>query len=423
MAADLHAADPSIDGTTMPDRRKVLLAVGAFYVSFGLITALLQGGLPPILRARGMAIDGVAWTFALYLPFGLSFLWAPVVDRRRLPFLTPRVGWIVAMLAVAVAGLIAVALSEALPLPALFAIGLAVALAVATMDLALDALTVELTGAAAKPFAAAVKLAGLAIGAMIGGGVFVGLLSAIGWAATFALVALLMAITLLPVLALTDADRRIPRRRQPPGHALLAFQARPQMVRRLGVLVFASCIIFPLSALNRVMLVDLGVSLDRIAWVVGTIQPVGLLGVSLAAAPLIRRFGHAATVAAFALACLAALAAMGFGYRGDTTAAAIAGALVMAAGVAGIFVVMASLILTWAEGDQVATDYAVLFGGCRLAGIVATIAAGKLIAGIGWTAFYAFGAAGILLAAGLLLRCLPRDGQRRAPSAFPGTRD
>lgn len=400
------SADAPSGAMSRRARWRVLFAIGALYAGFGLMTALLQGGLPPILRARGMSMTHIAWTFALYLPLGLSFLWAPLIDRIRLPFLSPRIGWIVAAQAVAVAGLVAVAWQETAPLAVLFGLGLIIAMAVATMDLALDAMVVEMTGANTRPIAASLKLAALATGAMIGGGVFVGLLATLGWTATFSLAALLMALALVPAFGLAEDDRRLGQRHAVVDTRLYAAFRQPAMLLRLGGLVCIASLIFPLSALNRVMLVDLGVSLERIAWLVGTAQPLGLLAVSLCAAPLIRRLGERGAFLLFAVAGLVCLALMGFGYQAGAQAAGIAGAIGISAAVGGMVVVNASLMLVWAQGPQTATNYAVMFCGSRLAGIVATVLAGKLVAILGWSAFYALGAAGALLAAAVLLACL-----------------
>jgi len=396
----------SVDAGVRPWR--VFAGIGALYLGFGVVVALLQGGLPPILRARGMPVEQMAWVFALYLPVGLSFLWAPLVDRLRWPFLSPRIGWIVAAQAVAMAALAAVALLEHAALPLLFVLGLVVALAVATMDLALDALAVEMTGEQAKPLAAALKLAALSLGALIGGGVFVGLLARIGWAPTFALVALLLALALVPVFGLVGADRAAGTRRPAAGGARL-YEAlrRGAMRRRLGLLVLVAGAIFPLSALNRVMLVDLGVPLERIAWLVGTAQPVGMLLASAVSGPLIRRLGNAGAFVAFAALGLACLALLWWGVHAQAQAPAIAGAIGMAAVVGGLMVVCAALTLRWSVGAQAATSYAVLFCGARLAGIVATMGASRLAALIDWPTFYAAGAAALAAVTALLLAWLP----------------
>jgi MFS family permease len=371
----------SVDAGVRPWR--VFAGIGTLYLGFGVVVALLQGGLPPILRARGMPVEQMAWVFALYLPVGLSFLWAPLVDRLRWPFLSPRIGWIVAAQAVAMAALVAVALLEHAALPLLFALGLVVALAVATMDLALDALAVEMTGEQAKPLAAALKLAALSLGALVGGGVFVGLLARIGWAPTFALVALLLALALVPVFGLTGAARAAGARRPADGGARLY------------------------EALNRVMLVDLGVPLERIAWLVGTVQPVGMLLASAVSGPLIRRLGNAGAFVAFAVLGLACLALLWWGVHAQAQAPAIAGAIGMAAVVGGLMVVCAALTLRWSVGAQAATSYAVLFCGARLAGIVATMGASRLAALIDWPTFYAAGAAALAAVTALLLVWLP----------------
>ncbi|NMU93505.1 hypothetical protein HGQ98_29405 [Achromobacter ruhlandii] len=73
-----------------------LAAIAALYVSLGAVLGFVQGGVGPILRGKGHALTSMAPVFALYLPFGVTFLWAPPVDRWRLPWLGRRSGWIVA---------------------------------------------------------------------------------------------------------------------------------------------------------------------------------------------------------------------------------------------------------------------------------------------------------------------------------------
>ncbi|MCV6806850.1 hypothetical protein OIJ07_32525, partial [Achromobacter ruhlandii] len=102
-----------------------LAAIAALYVSLGAVLGFVQGGVGPILRDKGHALASMAPVFALYLPFGVTFLWAPLVDRWRLPWLGRRSGWIVAAQGLAVLLVAAIALGGALPLAALFGLGLA----------------------------------------------------------------------------------------------------------------------------------------------------------------------------------------------------------------------------------------------------------------------------------------------------------
>lgn len=393
-------AIPSAQGA----HRHIMVAMGLLYVGFGVMAGLLQGGLPPILRARGVPVEQVAWTLALYLPIGLSFLWAPLVDRIRLPFLSPRIGWIVLAQLVAVAGLGVVASLEGASLSLLFAWGLLVAVAVATMDLALDALAVEMTSEDRKPMAASLKLGALATGSMLGGGVLVAALERWGWAITFTLVAGGMLLCVLPVLGLVAQERNWGGIRKPAEQAhWFACLRQPQMRKYLALLVVAAGVIFPLSALNRIMLVDVGVSMERIAWLVGTLQPLGLLVISVLVMPLIRQAGHQKTMLLLAVAGGICVLLIMIGHHLRSQTWAVMGTVGMSTVVGGLMVVYAALILRWSQGSEAATNYAVLFCSTRLAGIVTSVLAGKLVAAIDWQAFYALGLLALLASTAWML--------------------
>lgn len=403
-----------MDGANHSSSRRVMLAMGVLYVGFGVLAALLQGGLPPVLRARGLSVAQIGWTFALYLPIGLSFLWAPLVDRIRLPFLSPRISWIVLAQLATVAGLIAVAMLEHAPMALLFGLGLLMAVAAATMDLALDALAVELTNAQHKPMAASLKLAALALGSMIGGGVFVAVLGRMGWQFTFLCVAALMLLSLVPVLGLVKQEGHHSAGSQSQEKHWFACLRQAHMRRYLLLLVVCAGVIFPLSALNRVMLVDIQVPMEHIAWLVGSLQPIGLMVIALLATPLIRSLGHRAALALLTLAGVLCTGLLIAGYLQGWQTVAIVGTVGMSTVVGGLMVVYSALILRWSEGPQAATNYAVLFCGTRLSGIVMSVLAGKLVAAMSWPVFYGAGMAALILSSLWMLKRL--QSEREAAS-------
>lgn len=403
-----------MDGANHSSSRRVMLAMGVLYVGFGVLAALLQGGLPPVLRARGLSVAQIGWTFALYLPIGLSFLWAPLVDRIRLPFLSPRISWIVLAQLAAVAGLIAVAMLEHAPMALLFGLGLLVAVAAATMDLALDALAVELTNAQRKPMAASLKLAALALGSMIGGGVFVAVLGRMGWQFTFLCVAALMLLSLVPVLGLVKQEGHHSAGSQSQEKHWFSCLRQAHMRRYLLLLVVCAGVIFPLSALNRVMLVDIQMPMEHIAWLVGSLQPIGLMVIALLATPLIRSLGHRAALALLTLAGVLCTGLLIAGYLQGWQTVAIVGTVGMSTVVGGLMVVYSALILRWSEGPQAATNYAVLFCGTRLSGIVMSVLAGKLVTTMSWPVFYGAGMAALILSSLWMLKRL--QSEREAAS-------
>lgn len=388
----------------------ITVRLSALYIGFGLTMGAIQGGLPTVLRAQGVSIGSAGWLYALYLPFGIAFLWSPLIDRWQPPVLTPRIGWIVPMQCLAALTVGVAAFLENVPVPLLFALGLLVACAMATMDIALDALAVELIVPAWRPNAAAAKLAALSLGAMIGGGAFVALFQSLGWRTVLLSCALVLLILPVAILPLSAAERALPRQKADPGGAsLLAILRDPLQRKRLWLLTAACCVIFPLSGLNRLMLLDLGVTPATIGWMVGTLTPLCMLAVAGTSASLMKHLGHAATMVAFAVLGLAALAAMGFGYAFRSPWLAIGGAISIAAAISGIYVVITAGILRWAQGSQPATDYAAFYGVGRFASTVVTIAAAQFIGSLGWLTFYAVGGGALLVVVALLLTPISKD--------------
>lgn len=389
------------------DQFGVLLSVNALYVVFGAVLGTVQGGLPPVLRQQGYDIGAVGWIYAFYLPFGLAFLWAHYVDRLRLPLLGHRTGWIVAMQAVAIVAVLLLALGAGWPVVLLAALGFAVTFAMATMDTALDALAVERVEPGKRPLASGLKLAALSVGAMIGNGVFVILFGRYGWTAPFLFLAAIMIVLTIPLLAVLRETPRAPATAKPPEKAsLLRLFARREGRRRLLMVTVVSCVIFPIAGLNRIMLVDVGVPLERIGWWMGTLGPVSMLLVSLVSMPMMARFGLSATFLAFGAAGCVAVSMLWLASMLGDGALAIAGSILTGAAVSGVYVTLMAKILGWSAGDQPATDYAAYYGISRLSSTVLTIAAAQVAGLVEWSAFYAAGAvvlALVILAANLVL--------------------
>lgn len=371
-----------------------MIALNALYVGFGAVLGTVQGGLPPVLRQQGYDIGSVGWIYAFYLPFGLAFLWAHYIDRVRLPFAGHRTGWIIAMQAIAIAAILAVASGGTWPVAWLAVAGFFLTFSMATMDTALDALAVERIDPDRRPLASGLKLAALSTGAMIGNGAFVVLFSRYGWNTTFMMLAGLMTVLLMPVLTI---------REQRQGAAVSGGQpARPASLlhvlcnrdrrNRLLLVTLVSCVIFPLAGLNRIMLVDIGVPLERIGWLVGTLGPVSMLMVSFVSMPLMAKAGLSAAFMIFGIIGCVAAGMLSLAAIVSSIPLAITGSIVAGAAVSGIYVAVMARILGWSAGEQPATDYAAYYGISRLFSTILTIAAAQLAGAIAWSMFYALGA-------------------------------
>ncbi|WP_408902598.1 MFS transporter [Methylobacterium radiotolerans] len=222
------SAGPAI-GTRVVDTLAGLRPLAPFfclYVTFGATLGFLSGGAPLILRARGVELAEVGLLQLINLPVGLTFLWAPLLDRLRLPFLSHRIGWIAAAQAASVLLLAVLSLGETWPLLALLALAIAACACVATMDIALEALVVETVPAGRRAFVASAKLCGASLGGILGVGVLVGSYDSLGWRGAVLACAALDALCLLPILGYREAPRAGPGAPREPAPARSAGRAR-----------------------------------------------------------------------------------------------------------------------------------------------------------------------------------------------------
>ena len=140
---------------------------------------LIGSSLNLWLKEDGLSRSAIGWAGLIFAVYAFNFLWAPLVDRVRIPVLTGRIGhrraWIVALQVVILACLVAWSAADPLAnLTAVIAVGLVIAIASATMDIVVDALRIEQIGTAegaSMAAAAATAVVGWWTGYKLGGAV------------------------------------------------------------------------------------------------------------------------------------------------------------------------------------------------------------------------------------------------------------
>ena len=356
------------------------------YVTFGATLGFLSGGAPLILRARGLELAEVGLLQLINLPVGLTFLWAAVLDRVRLPVLAHRIGWIAAAQGATILLLAVLSLGEHWPLAALLALAIAACACVATMDIALEALVVETVPAERRAFVASAKLCGASLGGILGVGVLVGSYDSIGWRAAVLACAVLDALCLLPILAYPEA--RLHGAGGSPERwsgSLARLRALASRVLVLGAYFAAT---YLLSGPNTLALLDLGVPLARVGFLTGTVLPGINLVMALVAGGLAARVGTARLIVLGALGVLASGGGMAAACAAGATGPAIAATVLnyVCAGVLGVPVF--NMIYRWAQGPRPATDYALLFGAAFFAAMPLRVASPALAAWSGWSGYF-----------------------------------
>ena len=112
---------------------------------------LIGSSLSLWLQEDGLSRTAIGWAGLIFGVYAFNFLWAPFIDRIRIPWLSPRLGhrraWIVALQAVILLCLVAWSTIEpSANLAGVVAIGLVIAVASATQDITIDALRIEQIG-------------------------------------------------------------------------------------------------------------------------------------------------------------------------------------------------------------------------------------------------------------------------------------
>ena len=98
-----------------------------------------------------MSRSTVGWAGLIFAVYAFNYLWAPLIDRLQIPYLTKKIGhrrgWIVLMQIIILICLVAWSfINPTEYLALLITIGLIIAIASATQDITVDALRIEQIG-------------------------------------------------------------------------------------------------------------------------------------------------------------------------------------------------------------------------------------------------------------------------------------
>ena len=103
------------------------------------------------LKEDGLSRSTVGWAGLIFAVYAFNYLWAPIIDRVRIPWLTNKIGhrrgWIVLMQSIILISLIFwSAINPTTNLALVVSVGLIIAIASATQDITVDALRIEQIG-------------------------------------------------------------------------------------------------------------------------------------------------------------------------------------------------------------------------------------------------------------------------------------
>ena len=222
----------------------LMLVLLSLYFAQGLPSGFITQALPSILRQYDVSLRMIGWSGLLLAPWALKFLWAPVVDK----YFSPRIGrarsWILPLQLLSAVIVFAVGfidpnkLAQPSYLWLLFALLFTLSMVGATHDVATDSLatrtlthhrattgfddditevlqsTEVVQSAQDKPqqnpyqgLGNAMQVVGYRLGLILGGGVFLMVLGHWSWQLSFAIMALLIVLNLVPIWHYPEAKK------------------------------------------------------------------------------------------------------------------------------------------------------------------------------------------------------------------------
>lgn len=293
--------------------------------SAGLPFMLVFSTLTAWLRTEGVSRTAIGFFAWVGITYSIKVLWAPVVDRVRLPVLTSWLGqrrsWMLAAQTVILLGLSGMALTDPLAqLTQLAVLAVVVAFASATQDITIDAFriesdAVEFQAALAGTYVLGYRLALLATGA---GALF--LADAAGWTAAYLAMAGLVVVGMLAVALAPEPSSpdRLDIEKEP---LVIAFRERTRLrgfaadmgawilgavvapfadfLRRFGWLALPILALIGLykasdlsmAAMANPLYLDLGYSLSQIGAVSGLFGVAMTISGGLVGGLMVARFG------------------------------------------------------------------------------------------------------------------------------------
>jgi MFS transporter, putative signal transducer len=339
---------------------RIMLTIGGIYVAQTLVSALAFQALPAVLRANGVSLDMIALMSVAMLPWALKFIWAPAVERYRLPIGGHRRSRQIIVTGQFFVGVALATLSALAPTNVgmlLLVLGIASTVS-ATIDIACDGFAIEQLRSADRGWGNVAQVGGSYVGAMFGGGLSLVLVARFGWGIAMLAMAGFVILLALPFAATREPSRPVSLdtgHRPNLGYALV----RPEI--RLGLLL---TVIFDAGARLAMsvagpFLIDAGVDLALLGWASGIGGAIaGVVG-TLIGGSLVRAFGtRVGVMIAAALYTIPLAALAGMAWWGAHRTEWLIAALLLHAGIMAIgYVTLYSHLMGLASLRQAGVDF------------------------------------------------------------------
>lgn len=254
--------------------------LASLYVSQYIPLMFFYEALPVYMRYSGSSLGEIALVNLLILPVVFKFLWSPLIDRYGFTRWGHYRFWIILFqMIVSLLTVVCAFIDISQNLNLLLIIGFVMCVFCTSQDIAADAMAVNLLSPGERGLGNGIQVSGHYLGAVIGSGGMLILLDKIGWQRTMLLIALIMVVSLMPILLHQEQMKVKPVGTPTIWRDLGDFFGRRELWLWLAVLATYTTGSSMAITMFRPLLVDLGLSATQIGLLIGIVSyGVGTLG-------------------------------------------------------------------------------------------------------------------------------------------------
>ena len=363
--------------------------------------------LPALLRHQRVSLAVIGLTSLLSFTWACKLLWAPLIDLYGSNRFGYRKSWIVPLQISAALLLLCTSwLDASQALVAIVCIAFLGSLLAAMQDVATDALAIDILQPEERGAGNGVQIAGYRLGMIIGGGVLLMVFDRLGWAKLFLVLGAMLLVGVIPVSLYREKSHGVTLGvssfQQRYAHMVMEAFRQPHMGLWLVVLFTYKAGDALGSAMLRPFLIDRGLELAAIGWMLGTVGfSAGLLG-AVVGGGIINLLGRTRSLVVFGLThtlsmLLYAVPAAGMGTEallyGLCAAEHFAGSLASVA--------LFTQMMDRSRVEAAATDYTAQSSTLAIAVGVMGASSGFLTESVGYTTLFVvasiFGLCGVIV--------------------------
>jgi PAT family beta-lactamase induction signal transducer AmpG len=367
--------------------RKKLFIIAGVYVIEGFPMGIFRDLWPVYFRDHGVSLAVIGAVSGLYLAWSLKLLWSPLIDRFG-----ERRQWIAGALLSMAASLLLLPGLGLGEIDRLFWMVLIVfCVGSATQDIAIDAYTIGIVEHGEEGPANSVRIIAYRIGLIAAGGGLLLLPNWIGWTATFAVGAALMAMMAAGVFACPRVEVPVEARRDVWG-AFRSWKGRGSVGLVLCFVLLYRVGDLGMAPMLKPFWVDRGLSHAEMALISTTLGAIATMGGAVVGGWIVARLGIGRALLVVGILALAS----NLGYavaawlpesgRAGIYAASLVESFCSGLAAAGFL----SFLMNICDRKHAAVQYATLTGLYALPGTFAGAASGVAVEWMGYGHYFAF---------------------------------